>query len=192
MVELTAEARARLDAHLDAVERSLVGRSRSERRGIVDDLEAQVLEMAARRADGETVGVKAVEGVLAEMDPVEAYGAGGEAAAPAAVQGRGEREGRIEEKAFKRKSAMKSVVAIAVIVCGTFLIVAPQVFAYLQGQQMLEVMKLPNGVPSGANVNWAPMPEGARMWRGLIGAAAIFCGVVGAFVAFATERGRRA
>jgi hypothetical protein len=155
------------------------------------------LEMAARRADGEVVGVEAVEGVLAEMDPVEAYGAGGDggemlAAMTRPAPGIGKRERRIEEKAFKRKSAMKSAVAIAVIVCGTFLIVAPQVFAYLQGQQMMEVMKLPNRVPSGMNVNWAGMPEGARMWCGLIGAAAIFCGVVGAFVAFATERGRRA
>jgi hypothetical protein len=73
MMELTAEARARVDRYLEAVEERLraAGKSREERRAVVDDLEGQILEMAAARGAGT---VEVVEGVLAKMDRPEAYG----------------------------------------------------------------------------------------------------------------------
>src|SRR3954462_778170 len=73
-VTLNPEVRARLDAHLDAVERALVEAkcSRERRRGIVDDLEAQIMEMLAARSKEPTVGD--LEAVLATLDPPAAYG----------------------------------------------------------------------------------------------------------------------
>jgi hypothetical protein len=76
-VGLDQEARARLDAHLDAVEAALAGagHTREQRRGVVDDLEAQVLDMLAAR--GESPALADVEAVLAQLDPPAAYAGGG-------------------------------------------------------------------------------------------------------------------
>ncbi len=73
-VSLNAEVRARLDAHLDAVERALAagGSSREQRRGVVDDLEAQILDMLAGRS--EMPSNTDLEAVLATLDPPLAYG----------------------------------------------------------------------------------------------------------------------
>ena len=81
-VTLTAEGRARLDGHLDAVEAALAaaGKTRAERRAIVDDVETQALEML--RAGGGSV--QEVEAVLARMDRPESFGR-----APAAAAGGG-------------------------------------------------------------------------------------------------------
>jgi hypothetical protein len=77
VVALPPEARARLDAHLDAVEKVLIGagHAREQRRGVLDDLEAQILEMVARCAG--SPGVGDVEAVLAQLDPPGAYGGEG-------------------------------------------------------------------------------------------------------------------
>jgi hypothetical protein len=83
-VELSAEARARLDGHLDEVEKALMagGRSREQRRAVVDDLEAQILDMLAKRSAAPTLGD--MNEVLAQVDPPSAYseGAPREGAAP--------------------------------------------------------------------------------------------------------------
>ena len=73
-VELAPDVRARLDAHLDAVEKALVaaGSSRERRRGVVDDLEAQIMDMLAGKS--ETPTVAELEEVLAKLDPPGAYG----------------------------------------------------------------------------------------------------------------------
>jgi hypothetical protein len=75
-VTVHGEVRARLDAHLDAVDRALAaaGSSRERRRGVVDDLEAQILEMLGAKTDVPTVGD--LEEVLARLDPPGAYGQG--------------------------------------------------------------------------------------------------------------------
>jgi hypothetical protein len=72
-VTLSGEARARLDKHLDAVEAALVaaGNSREQRRGVLDDLEAQILDMLA--AKSRTPTAEDVEAVLAQLDPPAAY-----------------------------------------------------------------------------------------------------------------------
>ena len=89
-VTLSGEARTRLDTHLDAVEAALVGKgvSREERRAVVDDLEAQILDMLA--AKSESPGVADVEAVLTQLDPPAAYGTGtpGTSAVPAQVVAR--------------------------------------------------------------------------------------------------------
>ena len=71
-----ADARRRLDAHLDAVERVLVdaGQSREHRRGVVDDLEAQIVEILSRRTSEPTAAD--VSDVVAALDPPSAYGSG--------------------------------------------------------------------------------------------------------------------
>jgi hypothetical protein len=77
---LLAEVQSRIDAHLDAVERQLqaAGAERSKRRGIVDDLETQILDMlAARNMDSPTL--RDVDAVLAGLDPPSAYGNSGSA-----------------------------------------------------------------------------------------------------------------
>jgi hypothetical protein len=73
-IALTPAARARLDAHLDAVESALAitGNSREQRRGVVDDLEVQILDMLAHRSPSPTLDD--VETVLAKLDPPTAYG----------------------------------------------------------------------------------------------------------------------
>jgi hypothetical protein len=72
-VEMAADVRARLDAHLDAVEEALraSGRTREQRRGIVDDLEAQILDMLAGRSAAPSTAD--LEAVLATVDPPAAY-----------------------------------------------------------------------------------------------------------------------
>ena len=71
---LDAEARARLDEHLDSVDRVLAesGVSRSDRRSICDEVEAQACEMAWARAEGEPTE-QDMRAVLAELDAPEAY-----------------------------------------------------------------------------------------------------------------------
>jgi hypothetical protein len=71
---LSAEVQSRIDAHLDAVERQLqaAGAERSKRRGIVDDLETQILDMlSATNLEAPTSAD--VDEVLARLDPPEAY-----------------------------------------------------------------------------------------------------------------------
>jgi hypothetical protein len=70
----TQAAKSRIDAHLDAVERELqaAGTERSKRRGIVDDLETQILDMlAAKAVDAPTLAD--VDDILRRLDPPEAY-----------------------------------------------------------------------------------------------------------------------
>lgn len=71
---LPADVRARIDAHLDAVEDQLrrAGETREKRRGIVDDLETQILEMVDSLSSGHaTLGD--VDAVLIRLDPPQAY-----------------------------------------------------------------------------------------------------------------------
>jgi hypothetical protein len=79
---LTPEVRARLDVHLDAVERALLTaqHTRERRRGVVDDLEAQILDMLAARSEAPTL--TDLEQVLSQLDPPAAYGDATRAAAP--------------------------------------------------------------------------------------------------------------
>ena len=83
-LSFAAEARARLDSHLDAVERVLVtaGHAREQRRAVMDDLEAQILEMLAARSA--TPALADVEAVLAQLDPPDAY-SNAERARPPAI-----------------------------------------------------------------------------------------------------------
>jgi hypothetical protein len=71
--ELSAEARKRLDDHLDAVEKVLTdaGRTREQRRAVLDDLESQILDMLATRTAKPVLAD--VEAVLGEIDPPSAY-----------------------------------------------------------------------------------------------------------------------
>lgn len=85
--KISEDARRRMDAYLDAIDRALAdaGAGRPERRNITDDVEAQIMEMLASRACIEA-GAADVEAVIAELDPPAAYaveaGAAAEAPAP--------------------------------------------------------------------------------------------------------------
>lgn len=72
-LSLTPDLRAKLDAHLDAVEKALIaaGSSRERRRGVLDDLEAQILDMLAGKSDHPTL--PDLDAVLATLDPPAAY-----------------------------------------------------------------------------------------------------------------------
>jgi len=72
-VELTADVRTRLDAHLDAVEDALrsTNRTREQRSGIVDDLEAQILDVLANNSGVPTLAD--LDAVLQKLDPPAAY-----------------------------------------------------------------------------------------------------------------------
>jgi hypothetical protein len=73
-VELEAPLRALVENRLDAIERVLLlaGVARGERRGIVEEVEAQFYELLARRAAAEPTRAD-VLAVLAALDPPEAY-----------------------------------------------------------------------------------------------------------------------
>jgi hypothetical protein len=78
---LPPEVRVRVDAHLDAVESELrtAGADRTKRRGIVDDLETQILDMlAAHKTESATLAD--VDAVLAKLDPPSAYASTGSVA----------------------------------------------------------------------------------------------------------------
>ncbi len=70
---LSPEVRAHVDAHLDAVESQLrtAGADRTQRRGVVDDLETQILDMLAAQKK-ESPGLADVDAVLARLDPPSA------------------------------------------------------------------------------------------------------------------------
>ena len=73
-LDLSSEARMPMDAYLDAVDQALraSGMDRGARRSITDDLETQILETLAQRA-GPRPTPADVQGVLAALDPPEAY-----------------------------------------------------------------------------------------------------------------------
>jgi hypothetical protein len=73
-LDLGSEARMPMDAYLDAVDQALCasGMDRGARRSITDDLETQILETLAQRA-GPRPTPADVQGVLAALDPPEAY-----------------------------------------------------------------------------------------------------------------------
>ena len=68
-----------IDDHLDLIDEMLrgSGMSRSERQSILDDVQTQVLDMLAERAEGEPT-VEEVRAVIAELDPPESYATEGE------------------------------------------------------------------------------------------------------------------
>jgi hypothetical protein len=82
---LPPAVRARIDAHLDAVELQLqaVGAARERRRAITDDLETQILDMLEHVAE-RPVTVAGIDSVLARLDPPQAYAT--ESAGPAAAR----------------------------------------------------------------------------------------------------------
>jgi len=82
---LPDDARRRIDDHLDAIERVLLagGVSRGERRDVVDEVETQIYEMLAARAEQQPT--EAVAAILAQLDPPDAY-APESATAPTAVE----------------------------------------------------------------------------------------------------------
>ncbi len=83
---LRAEVQARLDEHLDSVERALTdaGVSRSERHTICDEVEAQACEMVWQRAEGEPTE-QDMRAVLAELDDPEAYREAADPSGPAST-----------------------------------------------------------------------------------------------------------
>jgi hypothetical protein len=74
--ELSADVQTRLDAHLDAVEKVLVdgGRTRAQRRAVLDDLESQIQEMLAARSANPAL--PDIDAVLGQIDPPGAYAEG--------------------------------------------------------------------------------------------------------------------
>jgi hypothetical protein len=79
-ITLSNEVQARLDTHLDAIEQAMTqaNASRSDRRNVVDEVEAQIRDMLAERCEGAATKAD-LEAVLAELDPPEAYGVEGAA-----------------------------------------------------------------------------------------------------------------
>lgn len=73
---LCADVQARLDAHLDAIDRILdqQGEDRSARRAITDEIESQIREQLAQRTSRHTPNLTDLETLLVEMDPPKAYG----------------------------------------------------------------------------------------------------------------------
>ncbi len=215
-IDLTADARTRLDAHLDAVEQALItsGRSREQRRGIVDDLEAQIRDMlASKSAKPTSVDLDAV---LASLDPPAAYrpsnmphphpiyeiAAITPSTAPATVSSSFVTPAispamGISKSPAKRSLFMKSSVLVALIVCGTLLLMTPAIadhFRAAQNQQTnLQFLSVLATHTDLANVI---IPESERMgdlmriglW--LSGSLAIVASIAGGFVAFERE-GRR-
>jgi len=151
-VTLPPEARSRVDAYLDAIEEALErsGRPRGERRGITDEVEAQILEMLAARGRVAPT-VDDVEAVLADLDPPEAYA-------------QGPTEGRSAAAAAPRVSSQRwwlGVVSLALCVVG--FMAAAAVAQAVAGLQHLR--------------SWAFM-AGYLVFLGLE-VAALVCGILG-------------
>lgn len=79
--EVPRDVRARIDAHLDAVETAArrSGAGREEVRSITDDVEAQILDMLAARVPDRAPILDDLAAVLAQLDPPEAYAQGPDA-----------------------------------------------------------------------------------------------------------------
>jgi hypothetical protein len=194
-VTLTGEMQKRLDAHLDAVEAALAeaGRSREERRGVVDDLEAQVLDMLAARSAAPRM--EDVEAVLAALDPPSAYGSGGaRVIASEAAPVKAGRESDAAKVTTKRRNYMKPSVLVALIVCGTLLVMTPAISDYFSERHVLEFnlafAQRTTPIPEGMSLHFDIVGmEGIRrfgFW--LTGSVAIGFGIIGGFIAYARER----
>jgi len=88
-MDLPLDVRLRVDQYLDAVRAAQLsaGLPGDEAAGIRDDLRAQIYDMLAARAAGRTPTVENADGVLAKLEPPEAYGPSGEGgAAPPRAQ----------------------------------------------------------------------------------------------------------
>lgn len=75
---LSADVSGILEAHLDAVESALAtaGQPRGTRKAIVDDLEAQILDMLTESTGARPATVADMEAILAKLDPPQAYATG--------------------------------------------------------------------------------------------------------------------
>jgi hypothetical protein len=189
-MKLAADAQQRVDQYLDAVERALEksGRPRDERRGITDEVEAQILEMLADRA-GFQPTVSDVEAVLSELDPPEAYaeepGGASPAAAPAAPPSPAVRPH------FSRAAIVGACcMALTFVTLVPLLAIGAPLIAYRA--LAVEAPESPGGPPAapsphaepapGARVKWAPVimviPLGLALLAGpaattILGLAAI-------------------
>jgi hypothetical protein len=197
---LSDEARAGVDAYLDAVEAALreAGRPREQRRAVVDDLEGQILDMVGRRSAAPTRAD--VDAVLAALDPPGAYaGLGGEpvtapvAASPALVPLENIPAGvtAAPTSITQRRFLLKPAVLVTLIVCGTLLVMTPAVADHLHAQLVASIFMQRKDL-SNLNFLVGEMPQIARLGFWLTGTLAIVCGVIGGFVAFVAEtRARR-
>ena len=189
-VTLTGESRMRLDKHLDAVEAALAaaGNWREQRRGVVDDLEAQILDMLAARSKAPTL--EDVEAVLATLDSPAAYGSEGEKGASVGASALATRVAVRTRKAAKRRNFMRSSVLVALIVCGTLLVMTPAIADYFTRRNFMEYaasMAARATLPDRLHLNFdaGPMEGVRRLGFWLTGSVAIGCGIIGGFVAFA-------
>jgi hypothetical protein len=179
-VSLNEEVRARLDAHLDAVEGALkaAGSSRERRRGVVDDLEAQILEMLG--AKGEAPSVGDLEAVLARLDPPGAYGAGTAAIGGASAEIAGKSSVQRVENAVvpvaqvvkTRRFKMRHLVVIVFVLCGTVMVTMPAVLDYLGAHWGTSAHYLNSASPSGLTYGDINMLHRTGMWTLVAGVVA--------------------
>jgi len=189
-VKLPPEARQRVEAYLDAIERVLVaaGMPRDERRGITDEIEAQILEMLADRA-GFQPTVSDVEAVLSELDPPEAYAEEPAGASPAA--GPAAPPSPAVRPHFSRAAIVGACcMALTFVTLVPLLAIGAPMIAYRA--LAVEAPESPGGPPAapsphaepapGARVKWAPVimviPLGLALLAGpaattILGLAAI-------------------
>jgi hypothetical protein len=123
--ELEARLQDMIDARLDAIDRVLLraGVSRGERRRIVDEVEAQVYELLARRAAGDPTRAD-VAAVLDSLDPPEAY-------APEGYRQRLAEQTRVEARP---RVPQPSFLAVSSAVGGVLTLLLGTVLAGLAGE----------------------------------------------------------
>jgi hypothetical protein len=158
-VEMNAEARARVDKHLDAVESAMMkgGATRDERRAVVDDLEAQIREMVSQRGAG---AAEDVEEVLRELDPPQAYGG--------SEEGRGWRRRAVRRgRGKEQRGWMRPGVAMLLIICGLVLLLTPVAVDYLHMRAEADM----KAHPANSNYLWNPMSDEKRACFTLLGLA---------------------
>ncbi len=113
--KLDSALQALVDDRLDAIDRVLqhAGMSRSERRGIVEEVEAQIFELLGRRVEGEPTRAEVVA-VLDSLDPPEAY-------APESYRRRFELRDPYDE--VRRRVPQPSLLALASALGGLFVLI---------------------------------------------------------------------
>ncbi len=206
--ELPVDARARLDAHLDAVEEALQasGGSRKQRCGIVDDLESQILEMLARRSA--TPVLSDVEEVLGTLDSPEAYRSPRDVPAKSPAEPARETppplpvvniqapdssssEASHAPSQNKRSLFMRPSVLITLIVCGMLLVMTPAFTDHLKDvqnqqsmQQAMALLATRTDLHDFKFDRAVGLEDTAKFGFWFTGTMAIVAGCIGGFIAF--------
>jgi len=161
-LNISADVRALLDSHLDAVESSLsAAGNRETRKAITEDLQAQIFEMLAESSSNPTV--EDLEEILARIDPPASYASG---RAVLSLQ----RARKAEDKSTPDWARVFGVICLAV--CGLVLLLWPSIHGLLADRAAAAIF-LANPNTTSVNFENSTLSEAAKLGFWISGTLAL-------------------